>query len=129
MKTNPVTVCLLLFISSYFISHAERYFWILLTSDWFDVETANSMLSDRTRHLKKKYKKIQKIRGKIIRPCRCFVWKVDRRSLRRFGAEDSLVYIESEIYPFFPFSEPRYHIQAIIKSPTHPFSARPVFHH
>ena len=66
------------------------------------------MLSDRTRHPKKKkqYKKIQKIRGKIIRPCRCFVWKVDRRSLRRFGAEDSIFYIESEIYPFFSFSVP-----------------------
>ena len=68
MKTNPVIVCLSLFISFYSISHAERYFWILLMFDWFDVQIACCQIRLDTQQRKhKKYNEILEIRGKTIR--------------------------------------------------------------
>ena len=70
------------------------------------------MLSDQTRHPKKKTPEIQRNtrntwqNNSSTGACRYFVWKGDRRSLKIFGAKDSDSTSSLRCYFFFPFSVP-----------------------
>ena len=83
----------------------REIFWVLLTSDWCDVEIACCQQKEQMICMERRQE------AEIIWGKRFFI-------LHRVWDRPFAVYIESG-----------YHIQAIIKLPTNPFSARPVFHY